>query len=174
MMKKWLISLSLLIFTVLLFAFPVDTVRASHTIWWWEKPHRAVIMYPTKINHIVMNGKHPMGHKAGSKYLKAGQLVWIRKIDTMGTVVTWKGKAFSHYNYWASYNYSNDWFDLYQKNILIDIGLFKGATHRLEKSYKFTWPQYCKLVKMGLWTAYDKAQQHRINQQVKKWNISKV
>jgi len=146
----------------------------AHSIWWWEKPHKAVITAKTKINHIVINSKYPMGHKSSSTYLEPGQLVWIRKIDNMGTVVTWNGKAFSRYNYWASYNYSNDWFELQIKQELIDTGLFHGAKKQSNKCYVFTWKQYCKLVKMGMWDLMDHPygpNHTKILNQIKKWNV---
>lgn len=65
-----------------------------------------------------------------------------------------------------------DWFDTYTKHTYIDTGLFHGAKKRTEKSYDFSWSQYCKLVKMGLWDLPTHPNRNKkINQQIKKWNL---
>ena len=100
-------------------------------------------------------------------------MIHITRERRLGTRVTGKGMAY-HNNidrltFWMVPNFSQSWYDVYQKHVYLDKGLFEGKENRVGKSYKFTWKQYCHLVKMGIWYTdiNNKAAWSKMNQYAK-------
>lgn len=126
--------------------------------------------YIRKIHWAVPTYKSTVGPKIR---IPAGKQV---RIIRTGTDFGWYMKVPGHkgdYTIVKKYNDSS-WYDLPQKHIYIDYGLFHGAKKRVNKSYTFTWNQYCKLVKMGMWDLMYHpygSTHNKIMKQIKQWDI---
>ena len=135
--------------------------------------HKVLVIEPTYVGKI--HWKYPIYKSTvGSKRkIPAGKIV---KILRTGTNFGWYMKIPGHkgdYTIARKYNDSS-WYDLPQKHVYMDYGLFNGAKKRVNKSYKFTWKQYCKLVKMGMYTLMNHpygATHNKIMKQIKKWKL---
>ncbi|WP_297952575.1 hypothetical protein [uncultured Lactobacillus sp.] len=135
-----------------------------------NKFHKVVILKNTQV-YKVHRGKD----EAHNIYIKAymlhpGDVATIRDRG-----VAWGWTIGKKYNYCSMRDpFSFSWFDTYQRHYYIDYGLFHGAKKRVNKSYTFTWNQYCKLVKMGMWDLMYHpygATHNKIMKQIKQWDI---
>ena len=123
----------------------------------WEKTYRAVVTQPKTVYYYSYYEKQNWKlNKTNPRTLQAGQMIHVTRMRRVGTRVTGTGMAY-HNNadkltMWLTPSFSTSWYDVYQKHMYLDAGLFTGSSHRIGKTYHFTWKQYCKLVRMGLWT----------------------
>lgn len=133
-----------------------------------RKFHRVLITKRTQVYKV-----HRGYDEAHNRYTKA----YVLKPGDFATIrdrgIAWGWTIGKSYNYCSMRDpFYFDWFDTYTKHTYIDTGLFHGAKKRTEKSYDFSWSQYCKLVKMGLWDLPTHPNRNKkINQQIKKWNL---
>lgn len=135
--------------------------------------HKVVLTQP-----ITIRKEHSYGHSfytylKEKKTLPAGTQIKILPYGDKGYYwIVLYGNT--NKSTWVYPPKSTDWFDVYQKHIYIDTGLFHGAKKRINKSYEFTWNQYCKLVKMGMYTLMNHPYgptHNKIMRQIKRWNV---
>lgn len=134
--------------------------------------HKVVLIKP-----ITIRKEHSYGHTfytylKEKKTLPAGTQIKILPYGDKGYYWLISYGKFS--NGWVYPPKTTDWFDTYQKHVLIDTGLFHGAKKRTNKSYEFTWKQYCKVVKMGMYTLIDHpygTTRNKIMKQIKAWDV---
>lgn len=135
--------------------------------------HKVVVLKSTQV-YKVHRGYDEAHNKYTKAYvLKPGDITTIRD---RGIAWGWTiGKKYGYCSMRDPYSFS--WFDTYQKHYYIDTGLFHGAKKRAGKSYEFTWRQYCKLVKMGMWDLMNQpygSAHNKIIKQIKQWNIKTI
>ena len=105
-----------------------------------------------------------------AKYVKAYRLkpgdtplIRYRGVDWGWTI----GKSY-HYCTFTDKFY---WFDTYSKYKWVDQGLLDGSMKDEHFAYKFTWEQYCKLIKDGIYTTNHpkKLWKTKIKPLIEKW-----
>lgn len=135
--------------------------------------HKVVLTRPITIRKVHFYKHSFYTYLKERKILPAGTQIKILPYGDKGYYWLISYGKFS--NGWVYPPKKTDWFDTYAKHIYIDYGLFHGAKKRVEKSYTFTWKQYCKLVKMGMYTLMYHpygSTHNRIMKQIKAWNLT--
>lgn len=136
--------------------------------------HKVVLIKPITIRKVHFYGHTFYTYLKEKKTLPAGTQIKILPYGDKGYywLVFYGNKDTTR---WVYPQKKTDWFDTYAKHIYIDYGLFHGAKKRVEKSYTFTWKQYCKLVKMGMYTLMYHpygSTHNKIMKQIKAWNLT--
>lgn len=135
--------------------------------------HKVVLTRPITIRKIHFYKHSFYTYLKERKVLPAGTQIKILPYGDKGYYWLISYGKFS--NGWVYPPKTTDWFDTYQKHVLIDTGLFHGAKKRTNKSYEFTWKQYCKVVKMGMYTLMYHpygSTHNKIMKQIKAWNLT--
>ncbi|WP_308558049.1 hypothetical protein [uncultured Lactobacillus sp.] len=137
-------------------AITTPTVQATSAYDNWVKKdsnksslYKVVVTKPITIYKAKFRGFYVFKGKA--EHVKPGTILYIHTYGDKGE--DWIMTHSKSSNVTKFYPHKTvGWFDTYSKHEYVDQGYFLGKKNRVGKGYTFTWNQYVKLVKMGLWT----------------------
>lgn len=166
--KLALISTSLMLTGTVVATVPSQTVDAVS--------NKTFSKYSKKFNRVVVTDPiwvykiYPRYPMYKTKYVKAYKLkpgdtpiVRHRGVDWGWTV----GKSYRYCILKDSFS----WFDGYSKYKWVDRGLLDGSMKDEHFAYKFTWKQYCQLIKAGIYTTVHpkKLWNSKIKKMIERW-----
>lgn len=80
----------------------------------------------------------------------------IQHVAEVSWLIKKPGYAYGYFKrngkFWAIPEVNYSWKERYEKYKWVDKGLLDGSMKDEHFDYKFTWKQYCKLIKTGIYT----------------------
>lgn len=130
---------------------PTQTAQAKyHDPYKYDKHfYHVLILERTKVYRIHYGRAMCYNRYHRVRDLRPGQMAWIR--NKGGIDWSWSIGRGYHYCNFSRDSKDYDWFEPYHKYEYVDKEVIDNANHEEHKVYRFTWRQFCKITRYGIW-----------------------